>query len=145
MKAHVEVPESAIDAITKISGSGPAYIVVIIDAVISEALKAGHSRDVLFKLVTKTLARNANLSKQHQIHPAELGDIVTTPEGTTIAGIYDLKGSLGTSIMNAIEAATQAFSWVGAKFELEWPSFSDRIPSSLFVRLLYKLLWKSLK
>ncbi|MCL5407805.1 MAG: pyrroline-5-carboxylate reductase [Candidatus Thermoplasmatota archaeon] len=117
---HVEVPESAMDAVTAISGSGPAYIAVLIDAMISGALKVGLSRDVAFKLVTKTLTGTADLLEQHKMHPAELRDIVTTPAGTTIAGIYELeKGSFRTSIMNAIEAATQASSKVGAKFESE--------------------------
>ena len=134
------------DAVTAISGSGPAYVVVLIEAMINGALKVGLSRDATFKLVTKTLTGTVNLLEQHKMHPAELGDIVTTPAGTTIAGIYDLeRGFFRTRIMNAIEAASQASIRVGAKFELEWPSFSDRIPSSLFVRLLYKLLWKSLK
>ncbi len=116
--SFVEVPESAMDAVTAISGSGPAYIAVLIDAMISGALKVGLPRDVAFKLVTKTLTGTANLLEKHGIHPAELRDIVTTPAGTTIAGIYELeKGSFRTSIMNAIEAATQASEKVASKFE----------------------------
>lgn len=116
----IEVPESAMDAVTAISGSGPAYIAVLIDAMISGALKVGLPRDLAFKLVTKTLTGTANLLEQHRMHPAELRDIVTTPAGTTIAGIYELeKGAFRTSIMNAIEAATQASGKVAAKFESE--------------------------
>lgn len=117
---YLEVPESSMDAVTAISGSGPAYIAVLIDAMISGALKVGLPRDVAFKLVTKTLTGTANLLEQHKIHPAELRDIVTTPAGTTIAGIYELeKGSLRTSIMNAIEAATRASEKVASRFDDE--------------------------
>lgn len=117
---YLEIPESLMNAVTAFSGSGPAYIAVLIDAMISGALKVGIPRDVAFKLVTKTLTGTANLLSHSNIHPAELRDIVTTPAGTTIAGIYELeKGSFRTSIMNAVEAATQAAEKVAARFEDE--------------------------
>ena len=117
---YVEVPESLMDAVTALSGSGPAYIAVLIDAMISGALKVGIPRDVAFKLVTKTLTGTADLLNQSKMHPAELRDMVTTPAGTTIAGIYELeKGSFRTSIMNAVEAATQAAEKVAKRFESE--------------------------
>jgi pyrroline-5-carboxylate reductase len=116
----VEVPESLMDAVTALSGSGPAYIAVLIDAMISGALKVGIPRDVAFKLVTKTLTGTADLLNQKKMHPAELRDMVTTPAGTTIAGIYELeKGSFRTSIMNAVEAATQAAEKVAKRYESE--------------------------
>jgi pyrroline-5-carboxylate reductase len=115
---YVEVPESLMDAVTALSGSGPAYIAVLIDAMISGALRVGIPRDVAFKLVTKTLTGTADLLNQNKMHPAELRDMVTTPAGTTIAGIYELeKGSFRTSIMNAVEAATQAAEKVAKRFE----------------------------
>ncbi len=118
----LEVPESLMDAVTALSGSGPAYIAILIDAMVSGALKVGLPRDVAFQLVTKTLTGTADLLKEKGIHPAELRDLVTTPAGTTIAGIYELeKGSFRISIMNAIEAATQAAEKVARKFETEEP------------------------
>jgi pyrroline-5-carboxylate reductase len=114
----IQVPESLMDAVTALSGSGPAYIAIMIDALVSAGLKVGLPRDVAFKLVTKTLTGTADLLSERQMHPAELRDSVTTPAGTTIAGIYELeKGSIRTSIMNAVDAATQASEKVAKKFE----------------------------
>jgi pyrroline-5-carboxylate reductase len=119
---YIEVPESLMDAVTALSGSGPAYIAVLIDAMISGALKVGIPRGVAFKLVTKTLTGTADLLSESGMHPSELRDIVTTPAGTTIAGIYELeKGSFRTSIMNAVEAATQAAEKVAKRYENESP------------------------
>jgi pyrroline-5-carboxylate reductase len=107
-----------LNPITALSGSGPAYIAVVIEAMVSAGLKVGIPRDVAFKLVTKTLTGTADLLSEKKMHPAELRDAVTTPAGTTIAGIYELeKGSLRTSIMNAVEAATLAAEKVAKKFE----------------------------
>lgn len=115
---HIKVPESLLNPITALSGSGPAYIAVVIEAMVSAGLKVGIPRDIAFKLVTKTLTGTADLLSQKKMHPAELRDTVTTPAGTTIAGIYELeKGSLRTSIMNAVEAATSAAEKVAKKFE----------------------------
>jgi pyrroline-5-carboxylate reductase len=106
------------DAVTALSGSGPAYIAILIEALVSAGLKVGMPRDIAFKLVTKTLTGTADLLSQKMMHPAELRDSVTTPAGTTIAGIYELeKGSVRTSIMNAVDAATQAAERVAKKFE----------------------------
>ena len=117
---HVEVPENLMDAVTALSGSGPAYIAILIEAMVSAGLKVGIPRDIAFKLVTKTLTGTADLLSQNKMHPAELRDTVTTPAGTTIAGIYELeKGSLRTSIMNAVDAATLAAEKVAKKFEAE--------------------------
>jgi pyrroline-5-carboxylate reductase len=116
----IEIPESLMDAVTAFSGSGPAYIAVLIDAMISAGLKVGIPRDIAFRLATKTLTGTANLLSQNKLHPAELRDTVTTPAGTTIAGIYELeKGAFRTSIMNAVEAATLAAEKVAKKFDLE--------------------------
>lgn len=115
---YIAVPESMMNSITALSGSGPAYIAVLIEAMVSAGLKVGIPRDVAFKLVTKTLTGTADLLSMSKMHPAELRDSVTTPAGTTIAGIYELeKGSLRTSIMNAVEAATAAAEKVAKRFE----------------------------
>jgi pyrroline-5-carboxylate reductase len=114
----IQVPESLMDAVTALSGSGPAYIAVMIESMVSAGLKVGMPRDTAFKLATKTLTGTANLLSTKGMHPAELRDSVTTPAGTTIAGLYELeKGSFRTSIMNAVEAATLAAQKVAQKFE----------------------------
>ena len=118
---YLEVPESQMDAITALSGSGPAHIAVLIDAMVTAGLKVGLPRDVAFKLATKTLTGTANLLNKKGMHPSELRDAVTTPAGTTIAGIYELeKGSFRTSIINAVEAATEAATRVAKRFESEY-------------------------
>lgn len=115
---YIKVPELLLNPITALSGSGPAYIAVVIEAMVSAGLKVGIPRDVSLKLVTKTLTGTADLLSEKKMHPAELRDTVTTPAGTTIAGIYELeRGSLRTSMMNAVEAATAAAEKVAKKFE----------------------------
>jgi pyrroline-5-carboxylate reductase len=115
---HIEVPESMMNAVTALSGSGPAYIALLIEAMVSAGLKVGIPRDIALKLATKTLTGTADLLSKNGIHPAELRDLVTTPAGTTIAGIYELeKGAIRTSMMNAVDAATQAAERVAKKFQ----------------------------
>jgi pyrroline-5-carboxylate reductase len=114
----LQVPEYLMDAVTALSGSGPAYIAVMIESLVSAGLKVGMPRDIAFKLAIKTLTGTANLLSEKKMHPAELRDSVTTPAGTTIAGLYELeKGSFRTSIMNAVEAATLAAEKVALKFQ----------------------------
>lgn len=116
----IELPESQMDAVTALSGSGPAYIAILIDAMVTAGLKVGLPRDTAFKLATQTLVGTSRLLRETGIGVSELRDAVTTPAGTTIAGIYELeKGSFRTSVMNAVEAATQAAEKVAKKFEAE--------------------------
>lgn len=115
---HIEVPESLMNAVTALSGSGPAYIALLIEAMVSAGLKVGIPRDIALKLATKTLTGTADLLSKGGVHPAELRDLVTTPAGTTIAGIHELeKGDVRTSMVNAVEAATQAAERVAKKFQ----------------------------
>jgi pyrroline-5-carboxylate reductase len=116
----VKLPESQLDAVTALSGSGPAYIAILIDALVTAGLKVGLPRDIAFKLATQTLVGTAKLLRGTGMGITELRDAVTTPAGTTIAGIYELeKGSFRTSIINAVEAATLAAERVAKKFEAE--------------------------
>jgi pyrroline-5-carboxylate reductase len=116
----IGLPESQLDAVTALSGSGPAYIAILIDALITAGLKVGLPRDTAFKLATQTLVGTARLLRETGMGITELRDAVTTPAGTTIAGIYELeKGSFRTSVINAVEAATQAAERVAKKFEAE--------------------------
>ena len=116
----LELPESQLDAVTALSGSGPAYIAILIDALVTAGLKVGLPRDTAFKLATQTLVGTSKLLRETGMGVTELRDAVTTPAGTTIAGIYELeKGSFRTSVINAVEAATQAAERVAKKFEAE--------------------------
>ena len=116
----LEVPESQLDAVTALSGSGPAYIAILIDALVTAGLKVGLPRDTAFKLAAQTLVGTAKLLRETGMSITELRDAVTTPAGTTIAGIYELeKGSFRTTVMNAVDAATKAADRVARKFESE--------------------------
>ncbi|MDA4119454.1 MAG: pyrroline-5-carboxylate reductase [Thaumarchaeota archaeon] len=116
----VELPEPQLDAVTALSGSGPAYIAILIDALVTAGLKVGLPRDVSFKLATQTLVGTAKLLRETGMGISELRDAVTTPAGTTIAGIYELeKGSFRTAVINAVEAATIAAEKVAKKFDVE--------------------------
>lgn len=116
----LELPEAQLDAVTALSGSGPAYIAILIDALVTAGLKVGLPRDTAFKLATQTLVGTSKLLRETGMGVTELRDAVTTPAGTTIAGIYELeKGSFRTSVINAVEAATQAAERVAKKFEAE--------------------------
>jgi len=116
----IELPESQLDAVTALSGSGPAYIAILIDALVTAGLKVGLPRDTAFRLATQTLVGTSKLLRETGMSITDLRDAVTTPAGTTIAGIYELeKGSFRTSVINAVEAATQAAERVAKKFESE--------------------------
>ena len=103
----VEVPEEQIDAVTGLSGSGPAYIFMIIEALSDAGVKMGLSRDVATELTVQTVLGSALLVRETGTSPGELKNRVTSPGGTTIAGLHALeKGSLRATLMNAVEKAT---------------------------------------
>jgi len=103
----VEVPEDQIDAVTGLSGSGPAYIFMIIEALSDAGVKMGLSRKVANELTIQTVLGSALLVRETGTSPGELKNRVTSPGGTTIAGLHALeKGSLRATLMNAVEKAT---------------------------------------
>ena len=107
MGQTVEVPEEQIDAVTGLSGSGPAYIFMIIEALSDAGVKMGLSRDVATELTVQTVLGSALLVRETGTSPGELKNRVTSPGGTTIAGLHALeKGSLRATLMNAVEKAT---------------------------------------
>ena len=104
----VVVDEVHLDAVTGLSGSGPAYIFLIVEAFCDAGVKVGLSRDVAMELAVQTIRGSAMLLQQTNEHPGKLKDQVTSPGGTAIAGLHTLEaGGLRTTIMNAVEAATQ--------------------------------------
>jgi len=112
----VSVKEELMDAVTGLSGSGPAYGFVIIDALADGGVNMGLSRDIALKLAAQTLLGAAKLCLKGDKHPAELRDMVTSPGGTTIAGLKALEdGKLRATLMTAVEAATLRAKELGKK------------------------------
>jgi len=102
------------DAITGLSGSGPAYIFIIVDALADAGVKMGLSREDALLLSTQTVLGAAKLLRDTKAHPGQLKDKVTSPGGTAIAGIHTLeKGGLRTTLINAVEAATKRSKELG--------------------------------
>lgn len=104
----VMVPESLLDAVTGLSGGGPAYGYQIIEALSDGGVQAGLPRATATKLAAQTLMGAARMVLETGEHPGALKDAVTSPGGTTIAGIAELeRGGLRASLMNAVVAATR--------------------------------------
>tara|TARA_B100000959_G_scaffold262192_1_gene300390 strand:+ start:456 stop:1307 length:852 start_codon:yes stop_codon:yes gene_type:complete len=104
----VEINEDLMDAVTGLSGSGPAYIFLIIEALADAGVKVGLPKDISMTLSVQTVLGAAKLASESGDHPAKLREMVTSPGGTTIAGINSLEeGNLKAVLMNAVEAATQ--------------------------------------
>jgi pyrroline-5-carboxylate reductase len=102
----VVIKEELMDAVTGLSGSGPAYGFVIIEALTDAGVRMGLNRDVALKLAAQTMLGAAKLCLQGDRHPAELKDMVTSPGGTTIAGLKALEeGKIRATLMAAVEAA----------------------------------------
>jgi len=103
----VEVEEKFMDAVTGLSGSGPAYFFMIIEALIEAGEKVGLSRDLASKLSMQTMLGAAQLCLQSDKDPAGLREMVTSPGGTTAAGLKVLReGKIRETFIAAVEAAT---------------------------------------
>ena len=103
----VELDETHLDAVTGLSGSGPAYIFIIIEALADGGVKMGLARDISVKLAAQTVLGSAKLLLETKKHPGELKDMVATPAGTTITAIHELESArLRATLIRAVEAAT---------------------------------------
>ena len=112
----VAIEETHMDAVTGLSGSGPAYIFMIIEALSDAGVKVGLSREVSNILTIQTILGSAKLARDGGKHPGELKDMVTSPGGTTISGLHMLEeGGVRTALMNAVERATQRSRELGNK------------------------------
>lgn len=106
--------ESLIDAATGLSGSGPAYIFLVIEALSDAGVKVGLRRDQAQRLAAQTVLGSAKLLIETGAHPGQLKDRVTSPGGTAIAGLHTLEaGGLRTTLIDAVEAATQRAATLG--------------------------------
>jgi pyrroline-5-carboxylate reductase len=102
----VRVPESWMDAITAVSGSGPAYFALLAEAMIEAGILLGLSREVSTTLVVQTMFGTAKQLRDQGMHPVELRESVTSPGGTTIAAIRELEqAGVRAAFLNAIQAA----------------------------------------
>jgi pyrroline-5-carboxylate reductase len=103
----VVLEEALLDAVTGLSGSGPAYIFLIIEALSDAGVKVGLHRESAQRLAAQTVLGSAKLLIETGEHPGRLKDMVTSPGGTAIAGLHTLEaGGLRTTLINAVESAT---------------------------------------
>jgi pyrroline-5-carboxylate reductase len=104
----VRVPERAMDAVTAVSGSGPAYFALLAEAMIEAGILLGLSREISTELVTQTMLGTARLLRDEKIHPVELRERVTSPGGTTIRAIQELENAgVRAAFFSAIQAAME--------------------------------------
>jgi pyrroline-5-carboxylate reductase len=104
----VEVDESMLDAVTGLSGSGPAYVLLAIEALADGGVRMGLPRHIAQLLAAQTVLGTAKMALESTQHPAQLRDSVTSPGGTTIAGLVALEqGAVRHAFISAVTAATE--------------------------------------
>jgi pyrroline-5-carboxylate reductase len=110
----VMLEERLMDAVTGLSGSGPAYVYMMIEALADGGVKMGLPRHTAAMLAVQTVAGAAHMILSSEEHPAVLKDRVASPGGTTIAGLHELEnGRLRAALMSAVEAAAGRSSELG--------------------------------
>ena len=118
MGIAMEIEEQYMDAVTAVSGSGPGYISVIIEAIVYAGLKVGLPRDLALISAAQAVLGTAKLVLETGQTPAQIRDNVTTPGGTTIEAIYEVEGSdVRQALMRAVEAATKKSEKIRKQWE----------------------------
>lgn len=108
------IKESLLDAVTGLSGSGPAYVYLMIEALSDGGVAAGLPREIAVKLSAQTVLGSAKMVLETGLHPGALKDMVTSPGGTTIEGLYELeRGMVRAAFMNAVRAAAEKSKELG--------------------------------
>lgn len=111
----VEVPETMLDAVTGLSGSGPGYVALVVEALTDGGVAAGLPRAIASQLALQTVLGTAQLLKDTGMHPAELKDRVTSPGGTTIAGIGELeRAGFRSALIEAVKKAYRRSKELGS-------------------------------
>ena len=111
----IEVPEKQLDAVTGLSGSGPAYIYTVIEALADGGVLVGLPKEKALTLAAKTVIGAANMVMKSDEHPAKLRDQVASPGGTTIAGLAALEsGKFRSTLIEAVKAATKRSEELGS-------------------------------
>lgn len=114
----VKVSEGAMDAVTGLSGSGPGFMYVLIDALADAGVRIGFPRQLALTLAAQTMYGAAKMVLETGEHPAELRDMVTSPAGTTIAGIHVLEQQgVRAALIDAVVAATNRSCEMGQKLK----------------------------
>ncbi|MBM3833764.1 MAG: pyrroline-5-carboxylate reductase [Verrucomicrobia bacterium] len=109
-----QVKETLLDAVTGLSGSGPAYVYLITEALSDGGVAAGLPRDIATKLAAQTVLGAARMVLETGLHPGILKDMVTSPGGTTIEGIHEMeKGNVRAALINAVRAASEKSKKLG--------------------------------
>jgi pyrroline-5-carboxylate reductase len=112
----IQLPEDQLDAVTALSGSGPAYFFLLAEAMIDAGILLGLPRDLSTELIVQTMVGSAKMLRDTGRHPVELREMVTSPGGTTIAAIRELESArVRAAFLDAIEAAKRRGEELGGE------------------------------
>lgn len=110
------VPEHLIDAVCGVSGSGPAYVAMFIEAMADGGVREGLPRATAYRLAAQTVMGTAQMYLENGTHPGVLKDMVTSPAGTTIEGCYALeRGGMRAAVIDAVHAGAEKSRELGKK------------------------------
>ena len=137
------LPEHLLDAVTGLSGSGPAFVYVMIEAMSDGGVRVGLPRDVAIMLAAQTVFGAAKMVLETGSHPAVLKDMVTSPGGTTIAGLHALESrGFRAGLIDAVQAAAKRYSAGALDAALAQASLIDRAIKGIAVREPWEELLK---